>query len=322
MIRFVVQRIVLLIVALFMISAIVFLALRVLPGDVATVMAGVNAPEGKIAQLRQQFGLDKPLLDQYISWLLGVLHGDFGTSMITGRSVYALIAVRASITFPLICCGLLLAVTIGITLGCWQVAHPDSLWHRILSFFSLSVAAIPSLWAGMLLMLLLGKGIGLFGVLPTQGFPNDHWKNAPEAFLSLLLPSLIVGLLSAASFMRYTVASLKNGVCSQVASMALAAGMTQSMVVRKVALPLALPQLVSVIGLTFAHMITSVMVVENLCALPGLGSGLVHDIGMRDLVAVQGELCMLAAFFVVIGLLVDMLHRILDPRLALQDLNQ
>lgn len=116
--------------------------------------------------------------------------------------------------------------------------------------------------------------------------------------------------------MRYTRAAVGDMASSQAVDMAMACGMTRKQAILKVALRLATPQLVSVIGLTFAHMVTGVMVVENLFALPGLGALLVGDVGNRDLVAVQSELFLLAAFFLLIGLAVDLLHALLDPRLA------
>lgn len=316
MFRMICQRLLLFIAALFCISAAVFLALRVLPGDVAQVMAGLNSPHGKVEQLRAELGLNKPLFTQYADWLLGVIRGDFGVSVLTGRPVVSMILSRATITFPLIFLGLAIALAIGIPLGCFKVTHEGKLAQVVSRFTAISAGSVPALWGGMLLILLFGKGVGVLGLLPTQGFPTDGWSDFSEAFLSLLLPAITVGIIVGSSFMRYTSAVLENIANSEIAAEAMACGMTRKQVVWRVGLSLALPQLVSVIGLTFAHMVMGVMVIENLFSLPGMGMGLVRDVGLRDLIAVQGELFMLAALFLLIGFAVDIAHRLLDPRLS------
>lgn len=316
MFRTICQRLLLFIAALFCISAAVFLALRVLPGDVAQVMAGINSPHGKVEQLRAELGLNKPLFTQYADWLLGVMRGDFGVSVLTGRPVVSMILSRATITFPLIFLGLAIALAIGIPLGCFKVTHEGKLAQVVSRFTAISAGSVPALWGGMLLILLFGKGVGVLGLLPTQGFPTDGWSDFSEAFLSLLLPAITVGIIVGSSFMRYTSAILENIANSEIAAEAMACGMTRKQVVWRVGLRLALAQLVSVIGLTFAHMVMGVMVIENLFSLPGMGMGLVRDVGLRDLIAVQGELFMLAALFLLIGFAVDIAHRLLDPRLS------
>lgn len=316
MFRMICQRLLLFIAALFCISAAVFLALRVLPGDVAQVMAGLNSPHGKVEQLRAELGLNKPLFTQYADWLLGVMRGDFGVSVLTGRPVVSMILGRATITFPLIFLGLAIALAIGIPLGCFKVTHEGKLAQMVSRFTAISAGSVPALWGGMILILLFGKGVGVVGLLPTQGFPTDGWSDFSEAFLSLLLPAITVGIIVGSSFMRYTAAILENIANSEIAAEAMACGMTRKQVVWRVGLRLALAQLVSVIGLTFAHMVMGVMVIENLFSLPGMGMGLVRDVGLRDLIAVQGELFMLAALFLLIGFAVDIAHRLLDPRLS------
>ena len=316
MFRMICQRLLLFIVALFCISAAVFLALRVLPGDVAQVVAGLNSPHGKVEQLRAELGLNKPLFTQYADWLLGVMRGDFGVSVLTGRPVVSMILGRATITFPLIFLGLAIALAIGIPLGCFKVTHEGKLAQVVSRFTAIFAGSVPALWGGMLLILLFGKGVGVVGFLPTQGFPTDGWSDFSEAFLSLLLPAITVGIIVGSSFMRYTAAILENIANSEIAAEAMACGMTRKQVVWRVGLRLALAQLVSVIGLTFAHMVMGVMVIENLFSLPGMGMGLVRDVGLRDLIAVQGELFMLAALFLLIGFAVDIAHRLLDPRLS------
>ena len=307
--RFVLKRLALFVVALFGLSVVVFAALRILPGDVASVMAGVNSPPERVTQLREQLGLDRPLIAQYFDWMSALARGDFGTSILTGRSVTSLVGARASITFPLIILALLIALVIGLPLGCAAVLARSATVRAVFHVLAIVGGAVPALWGGLLLILLFGRGVGLLDVFPSQGFPLDGWGAPGSAISALVLPAVSVGIIVGASLMRYTRAALGDLASSGYIDMACSCGMTRTQAV------LPTPQLVSVIGLTFASMVTGVMVIENLFALPGIGNGLVTDVGNRDLIAVQSELFLLAAFFLTVGLVVDLLHRVLDPRL-------
>lgn len=313
--RFLGKRLLLFVGALVGLSLLVFALLRILPGDVAAVVAGTNATAERLTSLRAQMGLDKSYAAQYGDWVLGLLHGDLGTSVVSGKAVSAQVSSRASVTFPLIVLSLLIALAIGLPLGCAAVLTRNVRLRGVFHAAAIVAGAIPALWGGLLLILLFSKGIGLMGLLPSQGFPDAGWAAPLSAMAALVLPALATGITAGASIMRYTRAEVGDMASSQAVAMAMACGMTRRQAVLRVALRLAIPQLVSVIGLTFAQMVTGVMVVENLFALPGLGSMLVTDVGNRDLTAVQSELFLLAAFFLFLGLLVDLLHRMLDPRL-------
>lgn len=313
--RFLGKRLLLFVGALVGLSLLVFALLRILPGDVAAVVAGTNATAERLTSLRAQMGLDKSYAAQYGDWVLGLLHGDLGTSVVSGKAVSAQVSSRASVTFPLIVLSLLIALAIGLPLGCAAVLTRNVRLRGVFHAAAIVAGAIPALWGGLLLILLFSKGIGLMGLLPSQGFPDAGWAAPLSAMAALVLPALATGITAGASIMRYTRAAVGDMASSQAVAMAMACGMTRRQAVLRVALRLAIPQLVSVIGLTFAQMVTGVMVVENLFALLGLGSMLVTDVGNRDLTAVQSELFLLAAFFLFLGLLVDLLHRMLDPRL-------
>ncbi|MBF9687795.1 ABC transporter permease [Bifidobacterium dentium] len=313
--RFLGKRLLLFVGALVGLSLLVFALLRILPGDVAAVVAGTNATAERLTSLRAQMGLDKSYAAQYGDWVLGLLHGDLGTSVVSGKAVSAQVSSRASVTFPLIVLSLLIALAIGLPLGCAAVLTRNVRLRGVFHAAAIVAGAVPALWGGLLLILLFSKGIGLMGLLPSQGFPDAGWAAPLSAMAALVLPALATGITAGASIMRYTRAAVGDMASSQAVAMAMACGMTRRQAVLRVALRLAIPQLVSVIGLTFAQMVTGVMVVENLFALPGLGSMLVTDVGNRDLTAVQSELFLLAAFFLFLGLLVDLLHRMLDPRL-------
>lgn len=312
--RFVGKRLALFVAALVGLSALVFVMLRVLPGDVAAVIAGTNATPERIASLRAEFGLDKPLVAQYGDWMAGMLHGDLGVSGSRRTAGRAADRHARRRNVPSDCAEP--ADRAGDRRAC---ARPSDTPIRGCAACSTALrswaGAVPALWGGLLLILLFSRGTGLLGLLPAQGFPDTGWAMPGKALSCLLLPALTTGITAGASIMRYTRAAVGDMASSQAVDMAMACGMTRKQAVLRVALRLATAQLVSVVGLTFAQMITGVMVMENLFALPGLGAMLVTDVGNRDLIAVQSELFLLAAFFLLLGLVVDLTHRALDPRL-------
>lgn len=315
MVRFLVRRLALFALALVFISILVFVALRILPGDVASVMAGLNAPPERVETLRQQMGLDHSYPRQYLDWANGLIHGDLGRSLLTGRPVAAQVGERAQVTFPLILCGLVVALALGIPLGCASALARSPRMRSISHMVAIVEGAVPALWSGLLLIMLFSKGGALVGLLPSQGFPIQGWGQPGRALESLILPALSTGIIVGAGIMRYTRSLLGDMLSSGYVDMGMACGMTRTQAALRIGLRVASPQLVSVVGLTMAEMITGVMVSENLFALPGLGSMLVTDVGNRDLPAVQSELFLLAVFFLFLGLLVDVAHRLIDPRL-------
>lgn len=315
--RFLARRLLLFLATIVGMSVLIFLALRILPGDVAMVIAGTKATPERVARIRASLGLDGPLPVQYGRWAWDMLHGDLGTSVLTGRDVGSQVVLRMQVTFPLIALGLLIALALGIPFGCAYATVGNRRVKQTFHTVVIAFGAVPALWAGLLLVMLFGRGTGLIGILPSQGFPQTGWSHPVEALESLILPALTLGIIVGASIMRYTAAALTEVASSNVLDLAMACGMTRAQAMARVGLRVASPQIVSVVGLTFAEMITGAMVVENLFALSGIGSMIVTDVGNRDLITVQSELFLLSAFFLFIGLIVDLLHQVLDPRLRI-----
>lgn len=173
MARFIMRRVALLVVAVAAMSGIVFVMLRILPGDVASAMAGVHASPGRVGALRRQFGLDQPLATQYVDWMTGLMCGDFGLSVTTGRSVSALVGARASVTLPLIAIGLAVALAIGLPLGCAAALSRSPRRRGVYQAIAIVGGSVPALWAGALFMILLGRGVGLIDLFPSQGFGGE-----------------------------------------------------------------------------------------------------------------------------------------------------
>ena len=199
--RFVGKRLALFVAALVGLSALVFVMLRVLPGDVAAVIAGTNATPERIASLRAEFGLDKPLVAQYGDWMAGMLHGDLGVSASRrhGRSRVQ-VAVRACRHVPADraepCRS---RWRIGLPLGCAAVLTTQSAAGAACSTcIAIVGGAVPALWGGLLLILLFSRGTGLLGLLPAQGFPDTGWATPGKALSCLLLPALTTGITAGA----------------------------------------------------------------------------------------------------------------------------
>ena len=233
--RFVGKRLALFVAALVGLSALVFVMLRVLPGDVAAVIAGTNATPERIASLRAEFGLDKPLVAQYGDWMAGMLHGDLGVSAVGGRPVARQVAMRAAVTFPLIVLSLLIALAIGLPLGCAAVLTRNPRLRGLFHGIAIVGGAVPALWGGLLLILLFSRGRGLLGLLPAQGFPDTGWATPGKALSCLLLPALTTGITAGASIMRYTRAALGDMASSPAVDMAMPCGMPRNQAVLRVA---------------------------------------------------------------------------------------
>ena len=195
--KYVLRRIAMFLVALLAISLIVFLMLRVLPGDIAAVMAGTNSPPERVAQLRAQMGLDKPLPQQYFEWVGGLLHGDFGMTMLTGQPVASVVASRAAITIPLIVLGMLVALLFGIPLGYLAVRTTNRAAKALFQTIAIIGGAIPALWGGLLLILLFARGLGVFEGFPAQGFPSRGMHHNSHPKLSNEIPPLTGGMILA-----------------------------------------------------------------------------------------------------------------------------
>lgn len=320
MLRFVLRRLMLFVAALAVLSVVIFVSLRILPGNVAVLMAGTNSTPERVAALTEQLGLNRPYVQQYWEWCGDLLRGNLGVSLLTGRPTIAQTVVRAQVTLPLIIIALIFSVAIGVPLGILAATSAargagKSRVSSVLRYVSLAAGAVPALWGGLLLILLFGRGVGLIGIFPSQGFPQEGWARPGQALVSLLLPALSVGIISGAQMMRYTQSSVESIAESGFVRMAMASGLTRSRAIRTTGVRIVMPDIISVVGLSFAQMVTGVLVIENLFSLPGLASMLVSDVGNRDLIKVQSELMLLAAFFLLIGLVTDILHRVTDPRM-------
>jgi peptide/nickel transport system permease protein len=296
-------------------SVLVFALLRLLSGDTAQVVAGTEATPAQVQQLRVELGTDRPLPAQYLGWIGGVAVGDFGTSPLSGVSVTSELAAKLTVSGPLVLGATLVAVVVAVPLGIVAAVRHRSRVGVGLSALSQLGIAIPTLWLGLVLALVFAVWLRW---LPAQGFPTQGWARPGRAFASLVLPSITLGLAEGAVLLRF-VRSATLGVLNQdFLRTARATGLTRTGALLRHGLRNAALPVVSILGLQVAALIVGTVVVEAVFTLPGIGRMLLDDVGRRDLVKVQGEALLITGAVLTIGFLIDLVHRLVDPRLRVR----
>lgn len=311
MIRYALTRLTVLVVGLLVASALIFTVLRVLPGDVAQLIAGTQGSAAQVAQIRTQLGLDRPLWEQYLAWIGGVLRGDLGSSMLTGSPVADQLWEKAQVTLPLGVLSLLVALLIAVPFGVLSALRRGRADGTAISVTAQALAAVPVVWAGMMLVVLFAV---VLGWLPAQGFPRAGWAAPDQALRALALPALTIGVVEGAMLLRFVRSATLQAVGQDFVRTGAAKGLTRTQALLRHGLPSVGLSIVSVLGLQVAGIVVGAVVIERMFNLPGIGRMLATDVGSRDLVMVQGELLVLTGFVLLIGFIVDLVHHAIDPR--------
>jgi peptide/nickel transport system permease protein len=310
-IRYALTRLGLLVVGLVVASALIFVSLRVLPGDVAQLVGGTQASPDQVAALRESLGLNVPLWQQYLAWIGGLLCGDLGTSLLTGTPVVTELLAKAQVTLPLAAMSLVVALVVGIPFGVLSALGRRRAGGTALNVGAQALAAVPVVWAGMMLVVVFAVGLGW---LPPQGFPRAGWNDPGAAFRALILPAVTIGVVEGAMLLRFVRSATLQALGQDYVRTAAAKGLTRTRALLRHGLPNVGLSIITVLGLQIAGIIVGAVVVEQLFTLPGVGRMLVADVAARDLPKVQGELLALTGFVLVVGFVVDLLHRVIDPR--------
>ncbi|MFI5695734.1 nickel ABC transporter permease [Kribbella sp. NPDC051586] len=284
---------------------IIFVVLRLVPGDPAYIMLGPDADQAQVAALRAQLGLDHSLIQQYATYLANVVHLDFGQSFRLNADSMSLVLQRVPATIQLASTALLLSLLIGLPLGVIAALRAHSWVDRAISVFSLMGQSTPSFWLGIVLILVFARGLK---VLPSAG--SGTWSH-------LVLPTITLALPFLAILVRLTRSGLLEVVHEGYVQTARAKGLGEGVVVLVHALRNALIPIVTVVGLQFGALLGGTVIVETVFAWPGVGRLLIDSIGRRDYGVVQASILLVATIFVVINLLVDLLYGFLDPRVRL-----
>jgi ABC-type dipeptide/oligopeptide/nickel transport system permease component len=284
---------------------IIFVVLRLVPGDPAYIMLGPDADQAQVAALRAQLGLDHSLVQQYATYLANVVHLDFGQSFRLNADSMSLVLQRVPATIQLASTALLVSLLIGLPLGVIAALRAHSWVDRTISVFSLMGQSTPSFWLGIVLILVFARGLK---VLPSAG--SGTWSH-------LVLPTITLALPFLAILVRLTRSGLLEVVHEGYVQTARAKGLGEGVVVLVHALRNALIPIVTVVGLQFGALLGGTVIVETVFAWPGVGRLLIDSIGRRDYGVVQASILLVATIFVVINLLVDLLYGFLDPRVRL-----
>ena len=312
MTTFVLRRLVDLVFVLFCVSLLVFLMLRLIPGDAVEIMLGANTditPE-RVEALRRQLGLDLPLLAQYGRWLGGVVQGDFGTSVWTGRPVSAEILGRLPITLELTLFALLLALLCSFPLGVLAARARGGLSDTLVRISTVIGLTLPSFWVGVIFLYLTSSYLPGWSVLGYVPFTEDPLGNLSR----LILPVVAVSLPMIAGLTRMVRSSLLEVLSLDYIRTAKAKGVPARGLLYKHALRNALIPVVTVVGVQLGYLLSGVVVIEQVFAIPGLGRLIIGAINERNYPLVQGVILVITAVFVLINLLVDLAYALIDPR--------
>src|SRR5262245_41031780 len=304
------QRLLGMVVVLFAVATIAFVITRLTPGDPAAVMLGPDATPKDIAELRTRLGLDQNLTVQYLAYLGQLIRGDLGQSIFLNQPVLEALAQRAEPTFFLTLFALLIACAVALPIGILAAYRRGSVIDQAVTMIAMLAASVPSFWLALMLIQLLAVKLGWF---PVSGY------GGPGASFSirmsyLILPAIVLGVSASALILRFTRASMLDVLGEDFVRTARSKGMSEARVVLRHALKNALIPILTVIGLTGALLIAGAVVTETVFALPGVGALVVNAVLRRDYPVIQGALVVIAALYVFINFLIDMLYLAIDPR--------
>lgn len=309
------QRLLALVPVLFTVAVIVFLILRLTPGDPAAVIAGNNATNEDIDRIREQLGLTKPLLAQFTIWLGNVVQGDLGYSFYLNKPVTELIAQRIEPTLSLAAGTMLLAVLVAVPLGTLAAWRMGGWLDRILSGFAVAGFSVPVFVIGYVLIYIFAIELQW---LPVQGYRRLFGASSQGLgawAYQLVLPWCSLATIYVALIARVTRASVSEALTEDYIRTARAKGITEQMVLLRHALANAAVPIVTVVGIGIALLIGGVVVTETVYAIPGLGSLTVDAVLNRDFPVIQGVVLFFSLLYVLINLLVDLSYLWLDPRI-------
>jgi peptide/nickel transport system permease protein len=309
------RRVLLMVLTLFGMSVLIFVMLRLVPGNIADILvdsAGIADPKEK-AKIARELGLDRPIFDQYLQWIGGLVRGDLGFAYVSERPALEEIAPRIPISAKLAGLALFFSVILGVPLGVISAVRQNSVVDYMLRIISLSGLSLPSFWLGLLILM---ASVQRFGMIPI-------YTNEPRSFIDemllLSIPAAAVGFRSSALIMRLTRSSMLEVLRQDYIRTARSKGASQTAVNYEHALRNALLPVVTIIGIEAAFLVGGLIVTETVFNIPGVARFLVEAILWRDYPIVQNLVMLIAFCVVVVNFLVDMAYMALDPRIKYAD---
>src|ERR1044071_9525099 len=311
MLFFIGRRLLHLIPLLFAVSLLTFLIASLLPGDLAYVILGDQATPEKVEALRHDMGLDQPVWWRYLSWLGHVLQGDFGRSFRTGQTVLQAVSERLPVSFELMILAEILGLVIGVPLAIVCAARSGDPFDRFMTGSAFGMLSVPTFLSAILLIYLFAvelRWLPATGYVPFTEDPLDNLR-------FFVLPSLTLALAEWPGIMRVLRSDMIATLQEDYIALAKAKGLTPARILFVHALKPSSLTLVTITGINIGRLIGGAVIVETVFALPGIGRLLVGAIGTRDLIILQGVVLLVAAGFVIMNFIVDLLYAVLDPRI-------
>jgi peptide/nickel transport system permease protein len=305
------QRVALGVLTLLVVSGLVFISVEFLPGDVAEQILGQSATPETLSALRDQLGLDVPPVERYLTWLGGVVHGDFGRSVISQRPITELLTDRLGNTLFLAFLAALIAVPLAVGLGILAALKRNTWLDRWINVGTLTAISFPEYFVAYALILVFSVYLGW---LPSISIIGNEIAIGQRVVLTLL-PALTLTMIVTAHMMRMTRASIINLLSQPYVEMARLKGASQGRVVVVHTLPNAIAPIVNVVALNIAYMIAGVVIVEVVFVYPGLGQLMVDSVAKRDVTVVQAACLIFASAFILFNLLADVVSIVSNPRL-------
>ena len=313
MFGYITKRLLSLIPVLFVVTIAIFLIIHLTPGDPAAAMLGMEATQNEIQALNEELGFNRPIAEQYISWVANVLKGDLGDSIFMKQPVSQAIAEHIGPTFSLAVIAQIIALVLAIPFGIIAAYKRGSIADYTLMGVSLFGMAVPSFLLGLLLMLLIGVKLQWLPVAGYEPLSNGLWSHLQY----LILPGISLGTIQAALITRMTRSSMLEVLNLNLVKTARSKGLNEMKVLLKHAFRNAFIPILTVIGQTFGTLVTGAVVVESIFNIPGLGQLILNSISRRDFAVIQGVVLVVTLLYVGINLLIDLLYGAVDPRVRL-----
>ncbi|MEE9389448.1 MAG: ABC transporter permease [Paracoccaceae bacterium] len=311
MLRYFLKRLLSLSVSLIVASAVIFVAIEVVPGDPASYMLGINAQPDTVAALREELGLNTGPLQRYLGWVGGLIQGDFGTSYTYRTPVADMIGERMWVSLPLALFALTLSTIVAFPAGILAATKRGSVWDVLVMGITQLGIAIPNFWFAMLMVLVFAINLRWFSA---GGFPG--WDQGLFVGLkALLLPAISLALPQASILARVMRSSLLDTLDEDFIRTARAKGLTAGQTLRRHALRNAMIPVLTIIGLQFSFLLAGAIIIENVFFLPGLGRLVFQSISQRDLIVVESVVMLLVFAVVMVNFAVDLAYAAVDPRL-------
>jgi peptide/nickel transport system permease protein len=309
--QYILKRLLSSIPVLLVLSVLIFAGVRVIPGDVCrVVLQSAEVNQEQCDALYQRLGLDKPAVEQYFSWMGGVLQGDFGTSIISQRSVWDQIQGRLSVTVELALLSVLFAVVVGIPAGVYSALHQDKISDYTLRVLTIGWLSMPSFWVATLLVTFPAKWWGYAPPVTYESLTENPFSNLEKLFL----PALSLSLTLAGSLARITRSTMLEIMRQDYVRTARAKGLRERSVLSRHALKNAMLPVITLLGLQLGTLLGGTVVLESIYALPGLGTLLLSSVTLKDFPQVQGIVLFFAIVVVLLNLVVDLSYGWFDPR--------